>query len=58
VIGWLKKGEFNDNIYDFINVASAYICMYDAGNVPENLLKRFESVIRKQALNIDANQAI
>ena len=43
---------------DFVQVACAYISMYDHGNVPANLLEKFEKVIEVNALNIDVHQAI
>ena len=43
---------------DFVHVAAAYVSMYDAGEIPESLLKLFEKTVKVNALNIEAQQAI
>ena len=39
---------------DFVHVAAAYVSMYDAGEIPESLLKLFEKTVKVNALNIEA----
>lgn len=63
VLAWLSDTDTEGSpltryMQDFIHVASAYISMYDQGQVPEQLLSEFERAIKQNALSIDVNQAI
>ena len=55
VLQWLTDDSLTRYMQDFVNVASAYISMYDEGNLPEDLLEKLEKVIEVNALNIDVN---
>ena len=55
---WLASDSFSHDMQDFVHVASAYISMYEKGEMPENLLESLEKTVQVNALNIDANQAI
>ena len=54
---WLDSDQLYD-VQDFVYVATAYLQLYDSGEIPESLLARLESYIKTNALSIDANQAI
>lgn len=44
---------------DFVNVATAYLSMYDDyEQIPVKLLKLMEKTVEKNALHFDAHQAI
>lgn len=59
VLEWLDDGEsLTRYMQDFVQVASAYISMYDHGELPANLLSKLEKAIKVNALSIDVNQAI
>jgi len=38
VLMWLAKESFVGDMQDFVHVASAYISMYDEGDIPTDLL--------------------
>ena len=54
---WLADYELEDT-QDFVYVATAYLSMYEEGQLPKSLLRQFETYIRRNALNFNAQQAI
>ena len=55
VLHWLTDESLTRYMQDFVQVACAYISMYDHGNIPENLLEKLEKVIEVNALNLDVH---
>ena len=50
---WLADYELEDT-QDFVYVATAYLSMYEEGQLPKSLLRQFETYIRRNALNFNA----
>ena len=58
VEAWLVEDAFAFDMQDFVNVAAAYLSMFDQGEIPEKLHSLLEKTVERNALNLDAQQAI
>ena len=43
---------------DFVNIAAAYLTLYEDGEVPEDLLNLLEKTLKNQAQSMTASDAI
>ena len=54
---WLSSSRAVD-IQTLIYISSAYVSMYDRGEIPESLLVAFEAAVKANALAIEPEQAV